>query len=698
MEMLAFVGRVYPDFLNDEERAFIQRLNALDMSARCLYIRMANRKTRFFALQHIAHYDEIDSPRDALAALLETSFVRRLHPEDALDVLASLPKSDLTTLADDLDLGERRTSWGKAKLVAFILASADRDELVHRLNLDQFVTPLQNEHIGYFLYLYFGRAQENLTSFALRDLGLIRVRNEKEHRPRFDNISEARQGFYYQRLLQRLKSGVSIEKEVQFIRGLVHAASDFIANLRDQALFKLGHLMERAGDMPAAIDIYSLSDGYICRERLCRLLHMDGQRGRLERLLQQIIESPGSDEEYLFASDFYERKFNKKKLGIYTELLRGSQSFAIDDIHRGQPEYGAIGYFEREGWQGFHAENYLWLTAFGLVFWEELFERIGAYSSDFDMLPQALRDGSFYNRYQSDIQGKLAEIRAGHAWGIAAESIKRAKKRPNGLFFWYDDTADMLKAFLQEAPSQALAIVLGKMAEKFSTMRDGFPDLLLVKGDQIRFVEIKAEGDHIRRNQLARLMFLREAGFAVDIYQVGYQIDPDQTYVVVDVETTGGRPPYDRVIEIGAVKVKQGQIIDEFQSLINPRRSIPQGITTLTGISNVMVRDAPGFEEVADQFLAFLEGSVFVAHNVSFDYGFISSEYARLERRFRFPKLCTVAQMRRHYPGHGSYSLGVISREYGIPLKNHHRALDDARAAAELLLLVNTKRAAGGAL
>lgn len=563
---------------------------------------------------------------------------------------------------------------------------------MRRLDLAQYVTPLQTEHIGYFLYLYFGRTQENLTSFALRDLGLIRTRNEKEHRARFDSVPEARQGFYYQRLLQRLKSGVMIEAEVRFIRDLAHAASDFIANLRDQALFKLGHLMERSGDVPAAIDIYSLSDGYTCRERLCRLLDTDGQIERLERLVQQIIESPGSDEEYLFASDFYERKFNKKKLSIYTELLRNSLSFAIDDIHRGNPEYGAIGYFERDGWQGFHAENYLWLTTFGLIFWEELFERIGSYGSDFDMLPQALRDGSFHSRYQSDIQRKLADISAGGAWSIASESIKRVKRQPNGLFFWYDDTAQMLKAFLQRTPPQALVTVIDRMAEKFSTMRDGFPDLLLVKGDRIKFVEVKAEGDHIRRNQLARLMLLRDAGFEADIYQVVYQIDPDQTYVVVDVETTGGRPPYDRVIEIGAVKVKHGQIVDEFQSLIHPRRSIPQGITALTGISNSMVKDAPGFEDVADRFLAFLDGSIFVAHNASFDYGFISSEYTRLERRFRFPKLCTVAQMRRHYPGHGSYSLGVISREYGINLKNHHRALDDARAAAELLLLINAKR------
>jgi DNA polymerase-3 subunit epsilon len=86
---------------------------------------------------------------------------------------------------------------------------------------------------------------------------------------------------------------------------------------------------------------------------------------------------------------------------------------------------------------------------------------------------------------------------------------------------------------------------------------------------------------------------------------------------------------------------------------------------------------------------------VFVAHNVNFDHGFISSEFRRLERPFRFPKMCTVASMRRHYPGHDSYSLAALTRAYSIRLDNHHRALADARAAAELLILVNEKRLAG---
>ena len=105
-----------------------------------------------------------------------------------------------------------------------------------------------------------------------------------------------------------------------------------------------------------------------------------------------------------------------------------------------------------------------------------------------------------------------------------------------------------------------------------------------------------------------------------------------------------------------------------------------------------MVADAPYFVDVADDFEAFMQDAIFVAHNVEFDYGFIAREFKRLGRPFRYPKLCTCAAMRRLYPGHRSYSLASLCRSYDIPLQQHHRAMCDAEAAAGLLLLINEKR------
>jgi DNA polymerase-3 subunit epsilon len=233
---------------------------------------------------------------------------------------------------------------------------------------------------------------------------------------------------------------------------------------------------------------------------------------------------------------------------------------------------------------------------------------------------------------------------------------------------------------------------LRRYCEDYANARYGYPDLFVIDNDGPRFVEIKTEGDHLRRNQMLRLEQLRSAGFRADVVRIQWVLDPEQVYVVVDVETTGGRAEQHRVTEIGAVKMQNGQIIDRFETLLNPQRAIPANITRLTGISADMVAGAPYFADVADAFAEFVGDAIFVAHNVEFDYRFIAQEFRRIGRPFRHARLCTCASMRKLYPGHKSYSLAALCQAFDIPLKRHHRAMCDAEAAAELLLLVNEKR------
>ena len=193
---------------------------------------------------------------------------------------------------------------------------------------------------------------------------------------------------------------------------------------------------------------------------------------------------------------------------------------------------------------------------------------------------------------------------------------------------------------------------------------------MLAKDDEVSFLEIKAEGDVIRRNQLTRLRQLGNAGIRAEIGRADFRFDPEQVYVVVDIETTGGWASSDRITEIGAVKIRNHQVVGEWHSLLNPQRSIPAKIVHLTGITNEMVRGAPVFSEVADSFMQFMEDGIFVAHNVNFDYGFIAREFERLERRFRFPKLCTCAGMRRRFPAIGPTGSAVSARSTGSTWKN----------------------------
>jgi DNA polymerase-3 subunit epsilon len=331
-----------------------------------------------------------------------------------------------------------------------------------------------------------------------------------------------------------------------------------------------------------------------------------------------------------------------------------------------------------------------------LLFWDELFESELLHSS-FDWVPHCLNDRSFARRFAAQIDDKLDAVRSGNALNLLLRPIAANWGSPNGIFAWDHVDVDALRLLLSGTSGEGIATIVRLLCQNFRETRDGFPDLMLEKDGTVSFMEIKAEGDVIRRNQLTRLRQLGNAGISAEIGRVDYRFDPEQDYVVVDVETTGSWAAGDRITEIGAVKVRNHQVVDEWHSLLNPQRTIPARITQITNITNEMVRDAPIFSEVADSFMRFMGDGIFVAHNVNFDYGFISYEYERLERRFRFPKLCTVAGMRRRYPGHKSYGLGKLCELYGIELETHHRALCDARATSFLLNLINQKREAADA-
>ncbi len=155
-------------------------------------------------------------------------------------------------------------------------------------------------------------------------------------------------------------------------------------------------------------------------------------------------------------------------------------------------------------------------------------------------------------------------------------------------------------------------------------------------------------------------------------------------FAVCDIETTGGNNRTGKIIEIAIFLVEDGQVIDEFISLIHPERGIPPFITSMTGISEDMVQDAPKFYEVAARIVEITDGATFVAHNVSFDYQFIVSEFARLGYVYKREKACTLALSRKLIPGLPSYSLGNLCQSIGIPLNDRHRAAGDARATVEL--------------
>lgn len=183
---------------------------------------------------------------------------------------------------------------------------------------------------------------------------------------------------------------------------------------------------------------------------------------------------------------------------------------------------------------------------------------------------------------------------------------------------------------------------------------------LVIKDDQVELVEV----DHD----------------AIELSNSGF--------VVFDLETTGAKTPPCRVTEIGAYKVEGGRIVGEFHTLVNPEMPIPFFITMLTGISDEMVRNAPKFGDVADEFLRFIGDSVLVAHNAGFDMRFLNHEINRLYEDYRVgnPSLCTVQLSRKLLPDVDNHKLKTLAEYFSVELINHHRANADALATAKIFI------------
>lgn len=695
-ELLEFVETYNAILLENRHFEFISRFRNLKLEDQCLFVRLANRKGRVFRLEQL-RYEEIPGPEESIQRLKDAGFFRTPQTIDFEELLGCFPRQELAHLVTSSGIGKKGISSAKKRdLIGMILAELNFDQVIEHPVISETVV-VDSIELEYLLFLYFGRLEESLGVFALRDLGIMRTRRgKKKFQARFGSRDIATAAFLYSKIRREIR-----QADQTGILELAGAVENWpvvddaeVHTSRNKTLYRLGREIERIGLLETAVRVYEQADQFPATERAVRVSFQLGDRDVAERKLLGLIDSPSCDEELIFAEDFYERKFGERKVGKLTEVLRNARIMMLDESGRDYPEAAVISSLQRQGSEAWHVENFLWSNLFGVVFWDQLFdEEYAAFHSDFDRLPDGLNTDLFYTENREFIEGQLGRL-GDEGWLTRqiAKVSKALETIPNCLVVTEPKLFQLLESFVKLAPVGSVEQVLREMAQNFKGNRSGFPDLIVFENGKVLFLEVKSEGDQIQRHQLARMEQLRRAGFSVEVARVQWSVDPDQIYVVVDVETTGGLSSWNRVTEIGAVKVRGGKVIDEWSSLINPGRKIPRKIVQLTGISDEMVASAPTFSEIADEFREFVGESVFVGHRVKFDFGFIREEYRRLEREFRAATFCTVVETRRYFPGLKSYGLANLCQEFDIPLATHHRALCDARATAQILLKINAKR------
>ena len=220
--------------------------------------------------------------------------------------------------------------------------------------------------------------------------------------------------------------------------------------------------------------------------------------------------------------------------------------------------------------------------------------------------------------------------------------------------------------------------VVQALADVFHTWQD------LYKGAK---AEAEKEGKQLDRQGFFKVICGCEIYLVDDLKNI--VVNPKgqslmDSFVVFDIETTGFSSVTNHIIEIGAVKVENGKIVDRFSTYVNPQEPIPYRITKLTTITDADVMDAPTIDQVLPEFFAFCEGCVLVAHNASFDTGFIKENARKLELPYAYTHVDTLAMARVLLPQLAKFTLDHVAKTVGVSLENHHRAVDDAEATAEI--------------
>ncbi len=700
-ELVRFIEATSQHLLTPAQQHQLTQVQGLTEPALCLLVRIVNRKSRFVLWSQL-DYAEIPDRDAALAELTAQQLVLPATSAPLVDLLPELNKSQLQAICVSANVAALPAASAKKQLW-YECAMANRNSIASSSNdiCQDYLYSGFRALFEFCLFLYFGHLGGTLAQFAMRDLGVLKTMatsSSPSLNAHFDQLAEAQSGYYYSQQLKELKHWDDAAKQ-QAAQGLlsearVAAVGSYASDKFDLLSYKLGlQLLEQ--DQAQGLALLALSGHASAQEKRIRLLFKQGELAACQQLLNAILDD-GSDEHLVFfAQDFLRLKFSAERTSLLTEMLRrAAPAIALDEAFVGSPEQGVIDYYQRQGITAIHGENQIWRALFCLTFWPELYQDDKSQlSNEFALLPKTIKDNTFYTTFAAQIEARLTQLQSPAAFKTwLVQQVAQHYGKPNGFMFWYDDLLQDLTLLVDHAPSSALTNYLRLMSQQYLSVKDGYPDLIGVKDGQLFAQEIKGPGDSLRRNQWVRIQQLNQAGFAVSIQPVVWQLDPQQPYVIVDVETTGGHKDYDRITEIAMVKVVAGKVVDTFSSLVNPLRHIPQRITALTGISNQMVADAPEFAQLAHVVDEFSQGAIFVAHNVNFDMGMVKAEFTRYGLDYRRAKLCTVVLARKWLPGYDSYSLANICAARGINLQGHHRALNDALATAELFIEINVLR------
>ncbi|MGY3405046.1 hypothetical protein ACVWZV_001159 [Bradyrhizobium sp. GM5.1] len=256
-EMLGFVQRTYEPVLGPDHHAFIARFERLSRDARCLLVRMINRRGAIFN-RSLFNYSEIDDVHRAISDLTAAGHARAIGEADYSVFVSGLPKDVLVTGAQAAGRGDVRRSWSKPKFIDYYLEQIPFSTAAQHCGARNFIALAGTRPIEFLLYLYFGKTEVSLKNFALRDLGILRTNRETSFSARFTDAEEALASFHYSQVLDNLEEGsepVHRRAAIDVLSGPA-CGTQFAGDLRNRAAHQTGLFFEKAGESDLARQLY----------------------------------------------------------------------------------------------------------------------------------------------------------------------------------------------------------------------------------------------------------------------------------------------------------------------------------------------------------------------------------------------------------------------------------------------------------
>ncbi len=523
--LLEFITSGSSHLLSHDDESFIALFDSLSEDAQCLIVRMMNRKGEYFRLEKFS-YAEIENIPAAAEELVEAELISLDPPNDFL-LFNLFTKAELHQLYPGRDFQKKY----KEDIIQE-LAEENASEDYYALHSKYTIMHLLiQEQIEYLKLLFFGHAHGMMTEFVIRDIGNVKLENMDgvEFTPWFDSLEEAKSVFELYKWDRTIKHAIPalLPEEIAELCGAVnwsiylnHPKSSKIG---DKFMLRLGEYFEKAGFFEDALTYYSLARKHPARERRIRIHEKLGESEYAKEIAEVAFESPFNASEKIFAKDFLEKK-SKRNYRSTTARINESPEITIADPKGHRVENHALSYYEDLGYNGVHAENYLWRGLFGLVFWEELFGTDHAtFHNPLQRMPSDLHTEAFYINRRLHLESKMKQFRSKKQLITFIEETYELKQGINNpMVGWHESLIPTLSACIHHLPMKGIKAVLLEMAKNVKDNSTGFPDLFIWHEKDYQFYEIKSPNDHLSAQQLFWLDFFQEQKIKSDILRIKY--------------------------------------------------------------------------------------------------------------------------------------------------------------------------------